>query len=183
MNWETISAILEAVGVIAVVISLLYLALQIRFARLAAADTSRTARAVGIRELDLAMVNNPELRENWIKSSNLKSIYEVIGSEMNVSVDSALQIDTLCQSWMRLHWGQYKSITTAEDLDDLKRLVSVFYSVPPMLNCWRKGPYGSKCLMINLSSLWKMLSQKVRRDTFLSARFWVCSDRYCEILV
>ncbi|MGI9568416.1 MAG: hypothetical protein ACR2PH_01450, partial [Desulfobulbia bacterium] len=71
MNWETISAILEAVGVIAVVISLLYLALQIRFARLAAADTSRTARSIGVRDIDLNMVNNAGLRENWLKSSNL----------------------------------------------------------------------------------------------------------------
>jgi len=144
MNWDAVLVISEIVGVIAVVISLLYLAVQVRFARLAAADTSRTARAIGIRELDLAMVSNSELRENWIKSSDLKSIYEALGSEMNVSVDSALQVDTLCQSWMRLHWGQYKSITTSEDLKDLERLVSVFYSAPPMLNCWRKGPYGSK---------------------------------------
>ena len=143
MNWLAIAAISETIGVIALVISLLYLAFQVRFARLAAADTSRTARAIGIRELDLAMVNNSELRENWIKSSDLKLNYEILGSEMNVSVDSALQVDTLCQSWMRLHWGQYKSITTPEDLKDLERLVSLFYSAPPMLNCWRKGPYGS----------------------------------------
>jgi len=144
MNWDAVSAISQIASGIAVFISLMYLAFQVRFARLAAADTSRTARAIGIRELDLAMVNNSELRENWIKSSDLKSIYEVLGLEMNVSVDSALQVDTLCQSWMRLHWGQYKSITTPEDLKDLERLVSVFYSVPPMLSCWRRGPYGSK---------------------------------------
>ena len=144
MNWIAIATISEIIGVIALVISLLYLAFQVRFARLAAADTSRTARAIGIRELDLAVVNNSELRENWIMSSDLKSIYETLGSEMNVSVDSALQVDTLCQSWMRLHWGQYKSITTPGDLEDLERLVSLFYSVPPMLNCWRKSPYGSK---------------------------------------
>ena len=95
MNWTAFSAIAEAVGVLAVVISLLYLAFQIRFARIAAADTSRTARAIGIREIDLTMVNNTELRENWLKSSDLNSIYEVLGSEMDISVDGALQIDTL----------------------------------------------------------------------------------------
>lgn len=82
MNWDAVSAISETVGVIAVVISLLYLALQIRSARLAAAVTSRTARAIGIRELDLAMVNNAELRENWIKSSDRNSVYEMLGSEL-----------------------------------------------------------------------------------------------------
>ena len=106
MNWIAIGAIAEATGVIAVVISLLYLAFQIRFARLAAADTSRTARAVGIRKIDLTMVNNAELRSNWIKSSSdLNSIYKAMADEMNISVDGALQIDTVCQCWIRLHWS------------------------------------------------------------------------------
>jgi len=142
MNWETINAILEAVGVIAVVISLLYLSFQVRFARLEAADTSRTARAIGVRENVHTMVNNSTLRENWIKSSGLKSAYEMLGAEMNVSEDGAIQIDNMCQSWMWLHWGQYKSIKTAADHSELENIVSVFYSVPPMLNCWRKSPYG-----------------------------------------
>ena len=144
MNWETISSILEAVGVIAVVISLLYLALQVRFARLAAADTSRTARSVGVRENVLAMANNPELCKNWMKSSGLKSEYEKLGSELNISADGAIQVDNMCQCWMWLHWGQYKSIKTRADLEELENIVSVFYSVPPMLNFWRKSPYGSK---------------------------------------
>ncbi|MBG6176688.1 hypothetical protein IWQ50_004525 [Labrenzia sp. EL_132] len=45
---------------------------------------------------------------------------------------------------MRLHWGQFQSITVPEDLDDLKRLVAAFYSAPPMSNCWQKSPYGKK---------------------------------------
>ena len=144
MNWTAFSAIAEAIGVLAVVVSLLYLAFQIRFARLAAADTSRTARAIGIREIDLTMVNNTELRENWLKSSDLNSIYEVLGSEMDISVDGALQIDTLCQCWMRLHWGHYRSITTPKDLQELESLVSVFYSRPPMSISWENSPYGKK---------------------------------------
>lgn len=65
-----------------------------------------------------------------------------MSKEMSVSVDSALQIDTVCQCWIRLHWSHYKSITTPEDLKELERLVSVFYSKPPMLHCWNKSPYG-----------------------------------------
>ena len=142
MNWDAISAILEAIGVIVIVISLLYLALQIKFARLAAADTSRTARSIGVREIDLTMVNNAELRANWLKSSNLIPVYQKIGSQLNLSVEEALQVDTVCQCWMRLHWGQFKSITTPEDLKDLECLISVFYLSPPMKNCWVESPYG-----------------------------------------
>jgi hypothetical protein len=142
MNWDAISAILETIGVIVIVISLLYLALQIRFARLAAADTSRTARSIGVREIDLTMVNNAGLRKNWLKSSNLTPIYQELGSQLNLSVEKALQVDTVCQCWMRLHWGQFKSITTPEDLKDLESLISVFYLSPPMKNCWVESPYG-----------------------------------------
>lgn len=144
MNWLAISAIAEAIGVFAVVVSLLYLAFQVRFARLAASDTSRTARATGVREIDLTMVNNADLRKNWIKSSNLAAVYKEIGSDLDLEVDAALQVDTVCQVWMRLHWGQFTSITTPEDLNDLKSLVSVFYSQTPMSICWEKGPYGRK---------------------------------------
>ena len=76
MNWETVSAIFQTASEVAVVISLLYLAFQIRFARLAAADASRTARSIGVRANVLAMANNTELCKYWLKSSGLKSEYE-----------------------------------------------------------------------------------------------------------
>ena len=142
MNWDAVSAISQIVSGTAVFISLLYLAFQVRFARLAAADTSRTARAIGVRENVLAMANNSRLCETWMKASGLRSAYEMLGTEMNVSADGAIQVDNMCQCWMWLHWGQYKSIKTQADLQELESIVSVFYSVPPMLNCWRKSPYG-----------------------------------------
>lgn len=43
MNWETVSTIAQIASAIAIVISLIYLAFQLRFARLLASDTSRTA--------------------------------------------------------------------------------------------------------------------------------------------
>ena len=143
MNWNAVIAISEIVSVIAVVISLLYLAFQIRLARLAAADASRTARSIGVRENVLAMVNNSDLRENWIKSSGLDSKYEMLGTEMNVNADGAIQVDNMCQCWMWLHWGQYKSIKTQADLEELENIVSLFYSVSPMLDFRRNSPYGS----------------------------------------
>ena len=144
MNWDAVSAISETASGIAVVISLLYVAFQVRFARLVAADVSRTARSIGVRENVLAMANNSELCLNWMKSSDLKPVYETLGKEMEVSADGAIQVDNMCQCWMWLHWGQFKSIKTQSDLEELQNIVSVFYSVPPMLNCWRKSPYGSK---------------------------------------
>ena len=142
MNWETIASIAQITSAIAVVISLIYLAFQVRFARLLASDTSRTARSGGVRSNVLTMANNTERCQYWMKSSGLKSEYERLGEELNLNADGAIQVDNMCQSWMWLHWGQYKSIKTNADLKELENIVSVFYSAPPMLNCWRKSPYG-----------------------------------------
>ena len=46
-NWDAVSATAEAVVVLAVVVSLIYLATQVRFARLAAADTTRHIARIG----------------------------------------------------------------------------------------------------------------------------------------
>ncbi|WP_282607811.1 hypothetical protein [Pelagibius sp. Alg239-R121] len=143
-NWNLVSEISQTASGIAVVISLLYLAVQIRFARIAAADASRTARAIGVRENVLAMADNAQLSELWMQSASLETVYEGLGKEMKVSAAGAVQVDNMCQAWMWVHWGQYKSIKTSGDLKELENIISVFYSVPPMRNCWQKGPYGKK---------------------------------------
>ncbi|MDA1372383.1 MAG: hypothetical protein O2971_16680 [Proteobacteria bacterium] len=58
MNWEAIGAIGEILGAFAVVATLVYLATQIRYAKEAASDANRIARATGVREFNLAMATN-----------------------------------------------------------------------------------------------------------------------------
>lgn len=55
MNWDTIGAVGEIFWAFAVVITLAYLAIQVRFAKAAAADTIRLIRASGVREICLAL--------------------------------------------------------------------------------------------------------------------------------
>ncbi len=57
MNWEAISAISEAGGVLAVIVTLGYLAVQIRYARIAVTDENRLARSEGVRGMLLAMAH------------------------------------------------------------------------------------------------------------------------------
>ena len=52
---------------------------------------SAISEVIGVRENVLAMVNNTGLRENWIKSSDLNSEYELLGKEMNANVDRPIQ--------------------------------------------------------------------------------------------
>src|ERR1043165_1647764 len=65
MNWDEISAISQAVGSIAVVFSVLYLAIQVhgstRVAKLAAQDAAATA----LREVTKPFAENSELARIW----------------------------------------------------------------------------------------------------------------------
>ena len=65
MNWDAISAISQAVGSIAVVLSVLYLAVQVhsstRVARLATQDAAATA----LREVTKPLMENADLERIW----------------------------------------------------------------------------------------------------------------------
>ena len=65
MNWDAISAISQLVGSIAVVLSVLYLAVQVhrstRVARLATQDAAATA----LREVTKPFMENAELERIW----------------------------------------------------------------------------------------------------------------------
>lgn len=142
INWDAISAISESLGLIVVVGSVLFVGFQIRFARLAAADMTRQARSQGVRDQNLAMVTDPELRKNWVASARFEPAYERLAGDLNVNIGGAVQVEFLCLNWMYLHWSQYNSINTSQDLEELEHIVSAFYSIPPMSICWNDGVYG-----------------------------------------
>jgi len=68
MNWEAVSAVGEILGAIAVLVTLIYLATQIRQHTLATRAVTNSAYAEAGRELNLAVANSPELARviaNW----------------------------------------------------------------------------------------------------------------------
>lgn len=140
MNWEAIGAIGEILGALAVVLTLGYLAVQIRYARLGAADATRQGRAVGIREIMMSTALDPEISKLWFKSSQQGELYETLGKELGMNPDAAFKLDFVCMSWMWLHWGQWASTKAPEDIVELKHIISTFYSVPPMSASWAHSP-------------------------------------------
>lgn len=64
MNWETMSAIGEITGALAVVLTLGYFGIQVRAAKEAAADTNRLHRSNGVREIMLGSIG----KRSWNKS-------------------------------------------------------------------------------------------------------------------
>ena len=141
MNWDAIGAVGELIGAFAVVATLAYLAVQVRFAKASAADLSRISRADGVRETLQMMSSDAQLRKNWIASSGLEVECQRLSKSLGTDIDGAFQIDFMFQSWIWLHWGQFSSTTTDDDLEELGRLIGVFYSNPPMSTCWNESPF------------------------------------------
>ena len=140
MTIQDWGAIGEVVGAIAVVVTLAYLATQVRYARLAASDTSRQGRADGVREILLTTIDNPDFRRVWRKASpdtesNLVMLAERLGG--GITVDEADMIWHGACAWAYLHWAQFRAIKTPEDERELESLVAGFYSRPPMSILWR----------------------------------------------
>lgn len=141
MTIQDWGAIGEIVGAIAVVVTLAYLATQIRFARLAASDASRQSRADSVREMELVTLNNREFRKAWSKADTARdSRMELLAERMGLSTDEAELVWHGCCAWTYIHWAQYRSMKTAEDHRELENLVTEFYSIPPMSTVWATDP-------------------------------------------
>lgn len=146
MNWEAIGALGEIVGALAVVLTLAYLAIQVRHAKAAAADTNRLERSKGVRDMMLASAADSGLRENLTKGLQLSNYYNEIASNLNMSSDEAASFDWAMLYWFWLHWGQYASTTKESDVEELRNVISGFYRNPGVRVCWEKSPWARPVL-------------------------------------
>jgi hypothetical protein len=131
----------ELIAALATVATLVYLATQIRYARLAASDASRQARAESVREMQLVSLNNREFREAWNKADpGAAARMKTLSDRLGVSVGEAELIWHGCCAWTFIHWSQFRSMKTADDQTELENLVREFYSIPPMVVVWKHDP-------------------------------------------
>ena len=142
MNWDAIGAIGEIVGALAVVLTLGYLANQVRHAKEVAADTNRLERSKGVRDMMLASASNSDLRENLTKGLLLSDYYSEIASKLNMSSNEAASFDWTMLYWFWLHWGQYASTTKDSDVEELRTVINGFYRNPGVRLCWEKSPWA-----------------------------------------
>ena len=140
MNWEAISGVGEIVGALAVVITLVYLSLQVRDAKRATADQSRIYRATAVREMILESCTNDELRMAQIKSWGLVPYYQELAEKLETSIDEATRIDFANAYYFWMWWGQYASTTEIRDRRELRDIVSNLGGTPGMLTHWQESP-------------------------------------------
>ena len=147
MNWDALGAISEAIGSIAVVVTLAYLATQIRYAKAAASDANRLTRASGVREMYHSMSQDPSLalalsKVDPVADDYFRGFAEVFG----VTVEEAIQVDSQSHYYFWLHWGQFASTQNAEDVEEFRNLVRGYYTVPFVKYVWEHSPYAKLLL-------------------------------------
>jgi hypothetical protein len=89
MNWEEIGAIGEVLGAFAVVMTLLYLAVQVKYAKNATTDATRHTRVSGIQNILIAMATDDALRSSVNKTQVVDSYFSELATKFGISVDEA----------------------------------------------------------------------------------------------
>jgi len=146
MNWEAIGAIGEIVGALAVVVTLIYLAHQVRHAKNASADTNRLERSKGVREMFMDSAMDKDLRDTLTKGFLTSDYYDDLSSKLNLSPQEAATFDWAMLYWFWLHWGQYTSTTSESDMEELRHIVGTFYRHPSVRLCWETSPWARPIL-------------------------------------
>ena len=147
MNWEAIGALGESLSAILVLITLIYLATQVRYAKNAAADANRLARARGVCDYQLACATNDLLMQSNTTANDYGSWYEELSGVLGISAEEAMRVDSVSLYWVWLHWGQYSSTNNKEDLDELGDTIGKFYSNSRAIKySWENGPFAKPLL-------------------------------------
>jgi hypothetical protein len=133
MNWEALSAIGQFVSGFGVLVTLAYLARQIRVANDTAADANRLERARGVREIMLAAATSADLRAILGKT---QGELPAVAARLGVSPDEAHQIFLVANYWWYLHWAQWASSKSPADLDELRNVIGRMYAFPPWDALW-----------------------------------------------
>ncbi|RLA47947.1 MAG: hypothetical protein DRR06_01050 [Gammaproteobacteria bacterium] len=75
------------------------------------------------------------------------------------------RIDTVNVAWIWTHWGQWAAIKTPADLAELKHIISLWYSTPPMSTTWEKSPIGKNLLDENFVSFVDEILKEKRAES------------------
>ena len=130
-DWGSIG---EIVGALAILVTLIYLATQVRYARLTTTDINRTSRVEGIRELNGALFQNDAARAAWFKSvgPNNHQLNVEVAEALDLTFDDAVLVVLQGTNWCFTHWAQYRSLKSPEDTQELRNIIVAFYSENPM---------------------------------------------------
>lgn len=146
MSWEIAGSIGEVIGAIVLIVTIAYMALQTRHAKQATIDQNILARAKSVQDKMLVIAQNEELRMALIKNYGVVEFYERLALEQGVTIEEASQVDWANGYWFWVHWGQWASTHSANELRELENIIRTFYGVEGMRHTWNNSPWGKPIL-------------------------------------
>ena len=140
MNWDAIGAVGEVAGAVAVVITLVYLAIQIKYSKQATVDSITLGRTKIICEGMMSLAANDKLRESFDLVSGMSELNETMAVEFDVTPDDIGRTHYSVAHWFWLHWGQFTAAKTEKDVEELGILIRNFYSNAAIRYIWETSP-------------------------------------------
>lgn len=130
MNWEATSAIAEIIGVIAVVVSLVYLAVQIRQNTKVAKAATRQAIAESTEKLGDDLINNCDMAEIFVKHMS--------GGEL--SPVENLRLQARCyrdmQHWENIHYQFNEGLVSRDQWLGFRKNLGTLLTIDAYRDYW-----------------------------------------------
>ena len=130
MNWEAISAIAETIGVIAVVVSLIYVSIQIRQNTKVARAATRQAIAESTENLGSDLISNGEMAEIFIKHLNGKELSPV----ENLRLQSRCYRDMA--HWENIHYQFCEGLVSNDQWIGFRRNLAALLAIDVYRQYW-----------------------------------------------
>ena len=123
----------EFIGAIGVVVTLAYLATQVRYARIATTDQSRQARVTGIREINDRLFSDPDLMRSVVSLvPGYSKAFDSLAAKLGEPRDDVMRVWCWNVDFVRTHWAQYRSLKTPADTAELENQIRTWYDSPLM---------------------------------------------------
>ena len=135
MNWDALGAIGELIGAVAVVLTLFYLAYQVRQARSEMRQSFMMAQEIADREMGLESIRNDVLRSASLKFSTKDGYLPTVlalkeYAELTDAEASALNNFIVLRFRMYADQIRNLNLLTAAQVEELNRKISFFFSRP-----------------------------------------------------
>ena len=129
MNWDAIGALGEIIGALAVLITLIYLAVQVRQAKHQLDLNSAQARAIHMRDLLMPIATDPSLASIMLKAGHPPY------GDFGLNSEKAHRFGAWCHAWMQIEQGNHYLLPEGAHDDLLK----VWLLLPAYAEFWEKN--------------------------------------------
>jgi hypothetical protein len=115
MNWEAIGAVAEAFGVILVLVTLVYVAIQVRDAKDQVRRSAQERRHSNLRELYLAPTQNAELASVYSRTEAVWTPEIESEEQLFEAAGLSPQVAFIWQSYQRAWWTHWREVIGYRD--------------------------------------------------------------------